>query len=75
MWPPDEEMRRWFAAYRGRVLGFAFGLLTGLLILAFGFFKGMLVVVCATLGYLIGLQIDAGADLLAAVERLWRSRR
>jgi uncharacterized membrane protein len=46
--------------HRGKLLGLALGLLIGLLIISFGFWKSLLVVLCVVIGYFLGKHIDEG---------------
>lgn len=46
--------------HRGKVLGVVFGLVVGLLIILFGFWKSLFVIFCIIIGYLLGRRFDEG---------------
>ncbi|HHY40287.1 MAG TPA: DUF2273 domain-containing protein [Syntrophaceticus sp.] len=46
--------------HRGKLLGVALGLVIGLLIISFGFWKSVLVIAFVVIGYYLGRRIDEG---------------
>jgi len=44
--------------HRGKLLGVALGLVIGLLIISFGFWKSVLVITFVVIGYYLGRRID-----------------
>jgi uncharacterized membrane protein len=52
--------------HQGRVIGCLLGLLFGLLLIIFGLWKGLFIIICICLGYLLGKRIDdQGRDSLS----------
>ncbi len=52
--------KQFYAAHPGLCLGVAGGVLLGLSFAVFGFWKTLVVLICAALGLFIGLRLDAG---------------
>ncbi|MDH7576224.1 MAG: DUF2273 domain-containing protein [Bacillota bacterium] len=48
--------------HRGKMLGIFFGLVVGLLIILFGFWKTIFVVLCVLIGYFLGKRFDDGSS-------------
>ncbi|MDD4569918.1 MAG: DUF2273 domain-containing protein [Tepidanaerobacteraceae bacterium] len=44
--------------HRGKIIGGILGLLIGIVIIVFGFFKALFVIICTILGYYIGKSTD-----------------
>jgi uncharacterized membrane protein len=62
---PDEWQR-----HRGKVIGLVLGLIIGLTIIAIGLFKALFVILCATLGYYIGMASDMGKNFTEILDRI-----
>jgi uncharacterized membrane protein len=56
--------------HRGKIIGIVFGLIIGLIIIAIGFFRALFVVLCAVLGYYIGMSLDNGQSLRDLLDRI-----
>lgn len=61
-------------SHRGKVIGIILGLLAGLLIIIFGFWKTVFIVICILIGYFIGKRFDDGGSLDALWRRLFGER-
>lgn len=60
--------------HRGKAIGIILGLLAGLLIVIFGFWKMILIIICILFGYFIGKSFDDGGSLDALWRRLFGER-
>lgn len=47
----------------GKSLGTFIGIIVAIMILSLGFFKTLFIILCASLGYVIGDRIDEGENL------------
>ncbi len=56
--------------HRGKVLGVFFGLLFGLAVVAFGFWKAVFITICVVLGYQIGKKADQKFNFKEAIGNL-----
>jgi uncharacterized membrane protein len=56
---------------RGKVLGGLFGLVFALLIVIFGFWKGLLIVFCVIAGVVAGGWIESNEKVQDFFSRLW----
>ncbi len=53
-----EIIRELLETHRGKVLGAIFGLIIGLLIIVFGFWKTVFIIFCILIGYFLGKRFD-----------------
>ncbi|NPV28538.1 MAG: DUF2273 domain-containing protein [Firmicutes bacterium] len=60
--------------HRGKVLGVVLGLAVGLLIILFGFWKTVFVLLCVLIGYFLGRRFDEGGGPGEWWERIFRER-
>jgi uncharacterized membrane protein len=44
----------------GKLLGAVLGLIVGIIIVSFGFWKAIFLVICLALGYFVGSRLDGG---------------
>lgn len=58
--------------HRGKALGLALGLAIGLLIILFGFWKSVFIIVCVLIGYFLGKRFDEEGNLGDWWDRLFR---
>ena len=56
--------------YRCRLTGLAAGLIIAILFLTIGFFKTLLIIICATAGFIIGYFFDDRVDLGNMIDRV-----
>jgi len=64
-------MRKFLGAHWGKVLGGFFGLLVGLTILLFGFWRSLLLFLCIAAGIYLGRFFDRNEVLQSLLQRLW----
>jgi uncharacterized membrane protein len=67
--PNWEPLLAWSSKNRGRVVGAGVGLVFGLLVLLLGFWRGVFLVACVWLGWLIGSRVDAKESLADLLNR------
>ncbi|NLK52680.1 MAG: DUF2273 domain-containing protein [Syntrophomonadaceae bacterium] len=60
--------------HAGKILGVLAGLIFGILILVFGFWRSLFVALCAIFGYLIGRRFDDKGTLRDWYERVFQGR-
>lgn len=56
----------------GKLIGVSVALILGWMILEYGLFKTLFVMVMVVVGYLIGKQADDGQDIHSLVDRIFR---
>jgi len=56
--------------HSGKIIGAIAGLLIGVFILTFGFFRTLFVILCVAAGCIIGKKIDEKEDLMDILDRL-----
>lgn len=63
-------VRKVLTLYRGRILGTLLGIGFALVYLHYGFFQTLFIVLCAAIGYYLGVRIDGDEDLRTLLEKL-----
>ncbi|MHC1746079.1 MAG: DUF2273 domain-containing protein [Negativicutes bacterium] len=56
--------------HSGKIIGATAGLLIGILIITFGFFRTLFVLLCIIAGFIIGKKIDEKEDLMDILDKL-----
>lgn len=56
--------------HSGKILGMSLGFVFGILVLTFGFFRSLFVVVCVMAGYVVGKRIDQKEDIMEILDKL-----
>lgn len=56
--------------HSGKIVGIVAGLLIGVFIIAFGFFRTLFVLFCVAAGYIVGKRIDEKEDITDILDRL-----
>ncbi|MPN20262.1 hypothetical protein SDC9_167640 [bioreactor metagenome] len=56
--------------HSGKIVGVVAGLMIGIFIIAFGFFRTLFVLLCVAAGYIIGKRIDEKEDITDILDRL-----
>ncbi|MGI6093294.1 MAG: DUF2273 domain-containing protein [Veillonellaceae bacterium] len=56
--------------HSGKIVGAVAGLLIGIFIIAFGFFRTLLVLLCVAAGYIVGKRIDEKEEITDILDRL-----
>lgn len=67
-----ETWQEFVANNLGKLIGVAVGLFLGWMILEFGLFKTLFVIVLVVIGYMFGKQADDGKDLSSLVDRIFK---
>ena len=58
--------------HRGKVVGVLLGLIFGLIVLRYGFWRAFFVLICVAAGYFIGSRTDAGEQLQGAISKFFK---
>ncbi len=56
--------------HSGKILGMLFGFMFGILVITFGFFRTLFVVLCVSAGYVVGKRIDQKEDIMEILDKL-----
>jgi uncharacterized membrane protein len=66
-----KELRQFLVAHWGKVVGGLTGLLIGLTIIIFGFWRSLLLFTCIILGIYLGRLFDRHEGLQNVLQRFW----
>jgi len=56
--------------HRGKLVGTILGIIIGISILLFGFFKTIFIMICGLIGLFVGKRVDEKDDLMDIVEKI-----
>ena len=56
--------------HSGKIVGIIFGFLIGILVITFGFFQTLFVLLCIIAGYIVGKKIDEKEDIMDILDKL-----
>lgn len=56
--------------HSGKITGVTLGIIFAILIIVFGIFHTLFVILCATAGYVIGKRIDEKEDIMEILDKL-----
>lgn len=56
--------------HSGKIVGVTIGFAIGLLILTFGFFRTLFILLCVIAGYIVGKRIDEKEDIMDILDKL-----
>lgn len=56
--------------HSGKIVGVAVGFILGVLIITFGFFQTLFVLLCVIAGYIVGKRIDEKEDIMDILDKL-----
>jgi len=56
--------------HSGKISGVVLGLLIGIFIITFGFFRTLFILLCAVTGYIVGKRIDEKEDIMDIIDKL-----
>lgn len=56
--------------HSGKILGVTLGFAFGILVITFGFFRTLFVVLCVISGYVVGKRIDQKEDIMEILDKL-----
>jgi uncharacterized membrane protein len=65
-----EQVKEFLRKYLGRVAGSAAGLAVAILFLTLGFFRTLLILICISIGFFLGMFRDSKEEFLEFVERI-----
>ncbi|HZJ58390.1 MAG TPA: DUF2273 domain-containing protein [Clostridia bacterium] len=65
-----ELFNRIWQDHRGRILGVSLGLLAGIIIVTMGFWKTVILALCAGIGYWIGGMTDRQERFIAFLDKI-----
>ncbi len=60
--------------HRGKAIGIIAGLIAGILIVVYGFWKTLLIILCIVIGYGIGKSLDENGRVDEWVQRVFRNK-
>lgn len=66
-----KSFRQFVADHWGKILGGALGLVVGLCILIFGFWRSVLLFLCIAVGVYLGRLLDRHEGLQGILQRIW----
>ena len=72
MW--DRLLATLLHEHMGKVIGVGLALIISLLVVYLGFWKTVFIVLCVTLGYFIGKNLDEGGSIEHWIHELFRKR-
>lgn len=67
----DHEIRRLFDENWGKILGGLAGLVLGLMIVIFGFWRGLFIIICVAAGVFLGRSLERNENLRNVLGRFW----
>ncbi len=67
-----EDWQEFMVNNLGKLIGITLGLLLGWMIIEYGLFKTLFVIILVVVGYLLGKQADDGESLSSFINRLFR---
>ncbi len=56
--------------HSGKITGVTIGFILGVLIITFGFFETLFVLLCVIAGYIVGKRIDEKEDIMDILDKL-----
>jgi uncharacterized membrane protein len=56
--------------HSGKIVGGAIGFILGVLVITFGFFQTLFVLLCVIAGYIVGKRIDEKEDIMDILDKL-----
>lgn len=65
----EDFIREIWENHRGKTIGVIFGLIIGLLLINFGFWKTLLLAIMVFIGYVVGNRIDQQDDFKEIIQR------
>jgi len=66
----NSSLKQILLLYRGRILGAASGVVLALMWIFLGFWSTAFVLICAAIGYYIGVRFDGDEDFRTFLERV-----
>jgi len=56
--------------HSGKIIGISIGFTLGVLIISFGFFRTLFIMLCVVAGFVIGKRIDEKEDIMDILDKL-----
>ena len=56
--------------HSGKIIGISIGFTLGVLIISFGFFRTLFIILCVVAGFVIGKRIDEKEDIMDILDKL-----
>lgn len=63
-----------FVEHRGKTIGVLLGLIASILFVTFGFWRTIFIIICITVGYFIGKQLDDNNSMDSWMKQLFKDR-
>lgn len=60
--------------HRGKAIGILVGLVAGILMVVYGFWKTLLIILCVLVGYSIGRSLDENGGFDDWIQRVFKNR-
>ncbi len=70
----DDNILKFINENFGKIVGGFLGLLIALIIVVFGFWKGVFIIFCILAGIFIGAKVEKHEGVRNLLERIWFSR-
>jgi len=64
------NVRHILVLFRGRIIGAIFGVTIALLLVFFGLWQTLFIILCGSIGYYVGLRFDNDEDFRGFLERI-----
>lgn len=61
--------------HRGKAIGILMGLVAGILVISYGFWRTLFIIFCIVLGYFIGKRIDESQGLDHWLKQMFRDKQ
>jgi uncharacterized membrane protein len=72
MW--EKILSELLVKHRGKTIGVGLGLIASILLVSFGFWKTLLIVLCIALGYLLGKRVDDEKNIEEWLKKLLKEK-
>ncbi|MBT9135827.1 MAG: hypothetical protein DDT34_00892 [Firmicutes bacterium] len=66
----DNVIRKILILFRGRILGASLGITFALMLIIFGVWQTVFILVCGVIGYYLGARFDSDEDFRGFLERV-----
>ncbi len=73
MW--EQVIELLLVQHRGKTIGVALGLLASILFVSFGFWRTLFIIICITVGYFIGKQLDDKKNFDGWLKHMFKDRQ
>lgn len=73
MW--EQVIELLLVQHRGKTIGVSLGLLASILFVSFGFWRTLFIIICITVGYFIGKQLDDKKNFDSWLKHMFKDRQ